>query len=176
MTSRQWQVKIPVQPNTANMTFSVLYVRNGDYVFQNLGLKVELPRSDRSQGRQGRVCAGRARDAGFECNAWRQADADSVLTVSVVGQMVYVLLTVHPTSSIFLSPAPQQRAHLGQPEFHRLRYGNGAIEFGLANAQPDAAACDQILERPRRGIKTLRSASGCSLSMPTAAPAILSRS
>ena len=45
MTSRQWQVKIPVQAEYGpNMTFSVLYVRNGDYVFQNLGLKVELPR------------------------------------------------------------------------------------------------------------------------------------
>ncbi len=41
----QWRARLPVRTAFApNVTFSVAYVKNGDYVFQNQGLKVAQPR------------------------------------------------------------------------------------------------------------------------------------
>lgn len=40
----QWRAAIPVrEEHGPNVTFSVLYVQNGDYVFQNKGLRVAVP-------------------------------------------------------------------------------------------------------------------------------------
>jgi uncharacterized protein YfaS (alpha-2-macroglobulin family) len=42
---RQWRVRIPVkEEHGPNMTFSVAYTRNGDFVFENAGLQVIEPR------------------------------------------------------------------------------------------------------------------------------------
>jgi len=41
----QWRTKIKVSENMApNMTFSVAYVKNNEWVFQNRGILVEQPR------------------------------------------------------------------------------------------------------------------------------------
>src|SRR5437868_14496801 len=41
----QWKLTLPVREEMSpNMTLSVAYVKNGDYVFQNQGVMVEQPR------------------------------------------------------------------------------------------------------------------------------------
>lgn len=43
----QWQAEIPVKEfHAPNVTFSIAYVKNGNYVFQNKGLKVAIPQID----------------------------------------------------------------------------------------------------------------------------------
>ncbi|MFP3758156.1 hypothetical protein SB751_30235, partial [Cupriavidus sp. SIMBA_020] len=43
----QWKARIKVRPEFApNMTFSVLYVHDGEYVFQNAGIVVAKPSID----------------------------------------------------------------------------------------------------------------------------------
>ncbi|WP_229208190.1 alpha-2-macroglobulin [Duganella sp. Root198D2] len=45
VAKNQWRVRIPVkEEHGPNMTFSVAYTRNGDFVFQNAGLQVIEPR------------------------------------------------------------------------------------------------------------------------------------
>ncbi|SEO62962.1 hypothetical protein SAMN05428959_11335 [Duganella sp. CF517] len=45
VAGNQWRVRIPVkQEHGPNMTFSVAYTRNGDFVFENAGLQVIEPR------------------------------------------------------------------------------------------------------------------------------------
>lgn len=45
VAARQWRVRIPVkEEHGPNMTFSVAYTRNGDFVFENAGLQVIEPR------------------------------------------------------------------------------------------------------------------------------------
>jgi uncharacterized protein YfaS (alpha-2-macroglobulin family) len=45
LTPTQWKLRVPVrEAMSPNMTVSVAYVKNGDYVFQNQGLLVEQPR------------------------------------------------------------------------------------------------------------------------------------
>ena len=44
ITPSQWKAEIPVKSDYGpNITFSVLYLNNGDYVFQNKGLRVAVP-------------------------------------------------------------------------------------------------------------------------------------
>ena len=45
ISNKQWRAELPVRADYGpNITFSVAYVKGGEYVFQNLGLKVEQPR------------------------------------------------------------------------------------------------------------------------------------
>ena len=45
VTPTQWKLRLPVQGTMSpNITLSIAYVKNGDYVFQNQGLLVEQPR------------------------------------------------------------------------------------------------------------------------------------
>ncbi|MGT2489549.1 hypothetical protein ACU4GD_00760 [Cupriavidus basilensis] len=44
VTDKQWRARIKVGNDfSPNMTFSVLYVKDGDYVFQNAGIAVVQP-------------------------------------------------------------------------------------------------------------------------------------
>ena len=47
LTPTQWRARLPVTPDFApNVTFSVAYVKDGEYVFENLGLRVARPKID----------------------------------------------------------------------------------------------------------------------------------
>jgi hypothetical protein len=89
---RQWRADIPVQANDPpNITFSLLYVQNGAYVFQNKGLKVVVPRirialvPDKTEYRPGDTV-----NVEVETTLDGQPIATH-LAVSVVDEMVYVL-------------------------------------------------------------------------------------
>lgn len=91
-TDRQWRADIPVQADDSpNITFSLLYVQNGAYVFQNKGLKVAVPRirialvPDKTEYRPGET---------VNVEVETTLDGKPVaahLAVSVVDEMVYVL-------------------------------------------------------------------------------------
>lgn len=88
----QWRAEIPVRAEHApNTTFSVLYARGGEYVFQNKGLRVEQEsvalafKTERETYRPG----DRVRVEVTSTLAGRPVPAR--LTVSVVDEMIYVL-------------------------------------------------------------------------------------
>ncbi|HKT95329.1 MAG TPA: MG2 domain-containing protein, partial [Paraburkholderia sp.] len=88
----QWKARIKVGPEFApNMTFSVLYVHDGEYVFQNAGIVVAKPsidlavRSDKPVYAPGETVT---LDLG---SALGGKALPAHLTVSVVDEMVYVL-------------------------------------------------------------------------------------
>ena len=89
---RQWRAEIPVQASDPpNITFSLLYVQNGAYVFQNKGLKVAVPRiriamtPDKTEYRPGDTV-----NVDVETTLDGQPIATH-LAVGVVDEMVYVL-------------------------------------------------------------------------------------
>ena len=89
---RQWRAEIPVQADDPpNITFSLLYVQNGAYIFQNKGLKVAVPRirialvPDKTEYRPGDTV-----NVEVETTLDGQPIATH-LAVSVVDEMVYVL-------------------------------------------------------------------------------------
>lgn len=88
----QWRARIPITENHApNMTFSVVYVRKGEYVFQNAGLVVAAPRlaldieTDKASVRPGDTVTVDIKAS------LKGQPARAVLTVSVVDEMIYAL-------------------------------------------------------------------------------------
>ncbi len=92
VASNQWKVRIPVREAFApNMTLSAVYVKNGDYVFQNVGLVVEPPRLAVDITPERKTYApGETVTVDLQATL-RGKPVQAVLTVSVVDEMIYVL-------------------------------------------------------------------------------------
>ncbi len=88
----QWKARIKVGPEFApNMTFSVLYVHDGEYVFQNAGIVVAKPSIDLAVKSDKPVYApGETVTLDLGSTLGGKA-LPAHLTVSVVDEMVYVL-------------------------------------------------------------------------------------
>lgn len=93
LTQQQWRVEIPVQDDYGpNITFSVVYVKGGEYVFQNLGLKVEQPRIEVAVHADKAVYApGDKVTLDLTALLGGKPAAGSQLSVGVVDEMIYVL-------------------------------------------------------------------------------------
>ncbi|WP_415914495.1 alpha-2-macroglobulin family protein [Paraburkholderia sp. J67] len=88
----QWKARIKVGPEFApNMTFSVLYVHDGEYVFQNAGIVVAKPSIDLSVKSDKPVYAPGETVTLDLGSALGGKPLPAHLTVSVVDEMVYVL-------------------------------------------------------------------------------------
>jgi alpha-2-macroglobulin len=89
----QWRADIPVHDDYGpNITFSVVYVKGGEYVFQNLGLRVEQPRVDVAVHADKTVYApGEKVTLDLAAQIGGKPAAGAQLTVGVVDEMVYVL-------------------------------------------------------------------------------------
>ncbi|MDR0578083.1 MAG: alpha-2-macroglobulin family protein [Candidatus Accumulibacter sp.] len=92
LAPNQWRARVPVREDYApNMTFSVAYVKNGDYVFQNAGLVVENPRITVAVTPDKAVYAP-GETVTIDLAATLQGQpARALLTVSVVDEMIYAL-------------------------------------------------------------------------------------
>ncbi len=88
----QWRAEIPVRPEHApNVTFSVLYARGGDYVFQNRGLRVEQD-SVALEFKTARETYRPGDEVRVEVTSTIAGKPVAArLTVSVVDEMIYVL-------------------------------------------------------------------------------------
>lgn len=88
----QWRVEIPVRPEYGpNMTFSVLTIKNGQQLFQNKGLVVQLPRVELGITPQKTVYRpGELVNVDVSALLGGKA-VPAQLSVSVVDEMIYVL-------------------------------------------------------------------------------------
>ncbi|MDR2093642.1 MAG: alpha-2-macroglobulin family protein [Azoarcus sp.] len=89
---KQWRARIPIAGDYApNMTFSLVYVHKGEYVFQNAGLVVAAPRlaldikTPKAVARPGETVTVDIH------TSLKGKPARAVLTVSVVDEMIYAL-------------------------------------------------------------------------------------
>ncbi|MDR2688508.1 MAG: alpha-2-macroglobulin family protein [Azoarcus sp.] len=92
LAPNQWRARVPLNASHApNMTFSALYVKNGEYIFQNAGLVVEVPRIalDIKTNKE-TVKPGETVTVDIDATLLGQP-AQAVLTVSVVDEMIYAL-------------------------------------------------------------------------------------
>jgi uncharacterized protein YfaS (alpha-2-macroglobulin family) len=89
----QWSAEIPVRADYGpNITFSVVYVKGGEYVFQNLGLKVEQPRIEVAVRPDKAVYApGDTVTLDLTALVGGKPASGAQLTVGVVDEMIYVL-------------------------------------------------------------------------------------
>lgn len=153
VTPKQWRIDIPVREDFApNMTFSVLYAKDGDYVFQNKGLQVRSPavevlvkpeRENYAPGDMVKLVI-QTRQAGKPVPAQ--------LTVGVVDEMVYVLQPeIAPTMAQFFYHPRRNSV--------RTAASQSFIGYDLARMPANGQAPVQrtpserglkVLERPKR--------------------------
>ena len=92
LAPNQWRARVPIAEDYApNMTFSVVYVKAGEYVFQNAGLVVEVPRLalDIKPGKTV-VKPGETVEVDIDVSLAGKP-VRAALTVSVVDEMIYAL-------------------------------------------------------------------------------------
>lgn len=149
---RQWRAEIPVQADDPpNITFSLLYVQNGAYIFQNKGLKVAVPRirialvPDKTEYRPGDTV-----NVEVETTLDGQPIATH-LAVSVVDEMVYVLQPeiAPPIHDFFHHIRRNQVRTASSLNFHSYDLALPAV----TDETPPTAYSQRVLkvpDRPRR--------------------------
>ncbi|WP_441617106.1 MULTISPECIES: alpha-2-macroglobulin family protein [unclassified Cupriavidus] len=157
ITDKQWRARIKVGNDfSPNMTFSVLYVKDGDYVFQNAGIAVLQPaielavKSDKAVYAPGDTVT---LDLG---SAFNGKPVPANLTVSVVDEMVYVLQPEIAPSIVDFFYHPRRNSVRTTSSLNFIGYdlatsgqpGAGGPERGRYNERGV-----KVLERPRRDDK-----------------------
>jgi uncharacterized protein YfaS (alpha-2-macroglobulin family) len=153
----QWRADIPVRDDYGpNITFSVVYVKGGEYVFQNLGLRVEQPRIEVAvHGDKTVYAPGEKVTLDLSAQIGGKPAANAMLTVGVVDELVYVLQP---------DIAPDMFDFFYHPRRNNVRTSASInfVAYDLAKPPSGAAAPSRrqvheraikILERPRRDDK-----------------------
>jgi uncharacterized protein YfaS (alpha-2-macroglobulin family) len=152
VAANQWRVRIPVkEEHGPNMTFSVAYTRNGDFVFENAGLQVIEPRialqfkADKEVYQPGEKVT-------LDVKATLDGKPLSTLVaLGVVDEMIYVL-------------QPEIAPEIGDFFYHprrnnvRTTASLSFISYDMAQGRGDAPPARhnynergvKVLERPRR--------------------------
>jgi alpha-2-macroglobulin len=93
ISPQQWRIEMPVEAAYApNITLSAAFVQGGEYAFQNLGLKVALPRVEVAVRADKAVYApGEKVTLDLSAALGGKPVAGATLAVGVVDEMVYVL-------------------------------------------------------------------------------------
>jgi alpha-2-macroglobulin len=148
----QWKLTLPVREEMSpNMTLSVAYVKNGDYVFQNQGVMVEQPRI---------VVSFKADKAVYLPGETVNVDVSTVLdgkpvaadvTVGVVDEMIYVLQPeIAPTiDDFFFHPRRNNVRTSASLSFIGYDLATSKLGDVPSRSQVNQRAV-KVLERPRR--------------------------
>jgi alpha-2-macroglobulin len=148
----QWRVRVPVGTTFApNITFSVAYVRDGDYVFQNQGLEVAQARVEVAfRPEKSAYAPGETVNVTVQTTVGGKPAA-ATLAVGVVDEMVYVLQP---------EIAPDIYDFFFHPRRNNVRTASSQsfISYDLAASRskgaPEPHSVSErrvkVLERPRR--------------------------
>lgn len=149
LSPTQWRAELPVRADYGpNITFSVVYVKGGEYVFQNLGLKVEQARIQVAvQADKAVYAPGDKVTLDLAALVGGKPAVGSQLTVGVVDEMVYVLQP---------EIAPDISDFFYHPRRNNVRTSASLsfIAYDLAKP-PNRAALPTRSQTPQRAIKVL---------------------
>lgn len=154
LSPTQWRVDLPVQENYGpNITLSVAYVKGSEYVFQNLGLKVEQPRIQVAVRADKPVYApGDKVNLDLTALVGGKVAPGSVLTVGVVDEMIYVLQPeIAPDiADFFYHPRRNNVRTSASLSFIAYDLASPPSQISLpARSQTNERAI-KVMERPRR--------------------------
>lgn len=149
---RQWRVRIPVkEEHGPNMTFSVAYTRNGDFVFENAGLQIIEPRIA-LQFKPGKEVYQPGEQVTLDVKATLDGKpVSTMVALGVVDEMIYVL-------------QPEIAPEIGDFFYHprrnnvRTTASLSFISYDMAQGRSAGAPARhnynergvKVLERPRR--------------------------
>jgi alpha-2-macroglobulin len=153
VTPTQWRARLTVKEEHApNITFSVTYVKDGDYVFQNQGIKVAQPkvqlefRMDKTT-----YAPGETVNVEVLASAKGKPVAAATVAVGVVDEMIYVLQPeIAPDiSEFFYHPRRNNVRTSASLSFIGFDQSRPRTGKGPSRQQVHERAL-KVLERPRR--------------------------
>jgi uncharacterized protein YfaS (alpha-2-macroglobulin family) len=151
-TATQWRIRIPVKDEHGpNITFSVAYVKDGDYVFQNQGLRVTQAKVQ-VEFKTDKTVYAPGEKVNVEVRASsRGKPVAASIAVGVVDEMIYVLQP---------EIAPDIFDFFYHPRRNNVRTSASLAFVGYDLAQPHGGSAPsrhqvneratKVLERPRR--------------------------
>ncbi|WP_305039808.1 alpha-2-macroglobulin family protein, partial [Escherichia albertii] len=152
VSDTQYEARIPVSNTFApNITFSVLYTRNGQYSFQNAGIKVVVPqldirvKTDKAQYQPGEL-------VNVELTSLLKGKPVSAqLTVGVVDEMIYALQPeIAPNIGKFFYPLGRNNVRTSS-SLSFISYDQALSSEPVApGATNRSERRVKMLERPRR--------------------------
>ncbi|MGF6774716.1 uncharacterized protein YfaS (alpha-2-macroglobulin family) [Paraburkholderia sp. GAS199] len=151
----QWKARIKVNEDFApNMTFSVLYVHAGEFVFQNAGIVVAQPQIDLNVKSDKPVYGpGDTVTLNFDSTLNGKPEAAN-LTVSVVDEMVYVLQPEIAPNIVDFFYHPRRNNVRTSSSLSFITYDLARSPLKGAPGGPQRANYNErgvkVLERPRR--------------------------
>ncbi|MGE8165245.1 alpha-2-macroglobulin family protein [Paraburkholderia sp. NPDC080076] len=151
----QWKARIEVGEDFApNMTFSVLYVHAGEYVFQNAGIVVAQPQIELNVKSDKPVYGpGDTVTLNFDSTLNGKPEAAN-LTVSVVDEMVYVLQPEIAPNIVDFFYHPRRNNVRTSSSLSFITYDLARSPLKGAPGGPQRANYNErgvkVLERPRR--------------------------
>lgn len=157
VSTTQWRARIRVGNDfSPNMTFSVLYVKDGDYVFQNAGIAVAQPVVDLAVKSDKAVYAPGETVTLDLTSSFDGKPVPANLTVSVVDEMIYVLQPEIAPGIVDFFYHPRRNSVRTTSSLNFIGYdlavsgapGRGGAERGRYNERGV-----KVLERPRRDDK-----------------------
>lgn len=157
LSPTQWQIELPVKAEYGpNITFSAVYVKNNEYVFQNLGLKVEQPRLNVTVKADKPLYApGEKVTLDLTALVGNKPSANSHLTLSVVDEMVYVLQSeIAPdVFDFFYHPRRNNVRTTGSLSFIGYDLAKAPSNIALPSHAQTHQRAIKLQERPRRDDK-----------------------
>lgn len=155
---QQWRVSVPVTETFApNVTFSVAYVKNNEFVFENAGILVSSPKvnvkitADKKQYSPGDTVKLAIDTSVLSADGKTNQAAPAQVTLGVVDEMIYVLQP---------EIAPNIHEFFYHPRRNNVRtqYSQSFIGYDLSTNQLGKAPtthntherATKVLERPRR--------------------------
>ena len=150
----QWRAAIKVREDYGpNITFSVVFVKGGEYVFQNLGLKVAQPRIEVAVQPDKAVYAP-GDNVTLELTALLggKPASGAQLTISVVDEMIYVLQPeIAPNVfDFFYHPRRNNVRTSASLSFIAYDLAKPPSKAALPSRRQTHERAIKILERPRR--------------------------
>ncbi|MGN8135722.1 alpha-2-macroglobulin family protein [Paraburkholderia sp. 22099] len=151
----QWKARIKVSDEFApNMTFSVLYVHAGEYVFQNAGIVVAQPQIELNV-RSDKPVYGPGDTVTLNFDSTLNGKPEAVnLTVSVVDEMVYVLQPEIAPNIVDFFYHPRRNNVRTSSSLSFITYDLARSPLKGAPGGPQRANYNErgvkVLERPRR--------------------------
>lgn len=152
IAKRQWQISLPVQELfSPNITFSVAYVKDNHFVFQNQGILVEQP-SIKLQFKPEREVYRPGDKVNIDISATLNGKPVATpLSVGVVDEMIYVLQPeIAPNIREFFYH-PRRNNVRTTASFSFIGYDVSTSHLGVMPARSQAnERAIKVLERPRR--------------------------
>ncbi len=153
ISKRQYVVNIPVtKDHSPNMTFSVLYQQQGDYIFQNAGITVKQPQININVQADKAVYKPKEKVTINLDSLFEGKNIPANLALSVVDEMVYVLQPEVAPDMVDFFYHTRRNNVTTQSSLNFIGYDKSAsaLDNKDANGRSINERAIKVLERPRR--------------------------